>query len=60
MGSNESDKCLFCGNELEVWEYEYFVENGERASQEYDENLDLCKGCAIKLKKILNKVEEIE
>ena len=56
MGINEPDKCVFCDTELEEWEYEYFAENGERAGDTYDTNLDLCKDCAKKLKKILDKI----
>ena len=57
MGSQEPDKCVFCDEELEKWGYEYFEENGERASDEFDENLDICKDCAKKLKKILDKIK---
>ena len=57
MGTKKSDECIFCGEELEYWEYGSFYESGERASNEYDEDLDLCKDCAIKLKKILDKIK---
>ena len=57
MGSREPDKCVFCGGDLEEWEYEYFSSNGERASEEYDEDLDLCKDCAKKLKKLLKRIK---
>lgn len=57
MGQQEPDKCVFCGTELEEWDYEYFEENGERASDKFDENLDLCKDCAKKLKKILDNLK---
>jgi len=56
MGTNKPDECIFCGLELEEWEYEDYTNNGERASELYDEDLDICKGCAIKLKKILDKI----
>lgn len=55
MGKTESDKCIFCDTDLEEWSYGYFEENGERASDKYDENLNICKDCIVTLKKILAK-----
>lgn len=53
MGTSEPDKCIFCKDELEVWNYEYYVENGRRANGPRFHALDICKECAIKLSSIL-------
>ena len=55
MGIKKPDECIFCGRELEDWYYECFEENGERAENSKDKfrTLDICKGCVIKLKEIL-------
>lgn len=54
MGTSKPDECIFCEEELEKWEYEYYVENGMRAGKEgdYDE-MDICKNCIKKLKVLL-------
>ncbi len=58
MGINKADECIFCERELEEHGYGGFEPNGERASEEYDEDLNICKRCALKLKKILDKISE--
>jgi len=52
MGTQEADKCVFCGTELEDWGYG-FEENGERASSDFDKDLEICKDCLEKLKLLL-------
>ena len=57
MGTRETDKCIFCKCNLEKWDYEYFVENGERAGTDLESyaygEMDICKNCITKLKQLL-------
>jgi len=59
MGTNEPNKCIFCKGELEI-PAPYsggFIENGGRASKDYDLDLDICLSCATKLKIILDRLK---
>ncbi len=59
MGKQEPDECIFCETSLEEWDYEYFTENGERAGDgTWENDLDICKSCAWKLKNVLESAEE--
>ncbi len=49
----EADECIFCKCQLEFLEYGHYVENGERASEDFDKSLDICKDCLAKLKLLL-------
>ena len=56
MGTKTPDKCVFCNKELEEWNYEYFVENKERACLEDFDDMDgmnICKDCVKRLSKLI-------
>ena len=58
MGERISDKCIFCKCDLEEEYHGHFDENGERASDDYNLDLNLCKECLEKLKILLSKKSE--
>ena len=43
----EPDKCIFCEDNVEEWDYEYYINKKNRAG-----DMNLCKDC---LKKTLKK-----
>lgn len=50
------EKCIFCRNDLEDYEYGHIVDNRERANtsnKSGHHNLSICKECAKELKMIL-------
>ena len=53
MGEQKADECIFCKDDLEEWDYDDFSENGNRASEDFDKDLDICKDCLGKLKLLL-------
>ena len=50
MGEKIPDRCIFCKCDLEIEGYGGFESNGERASEDWEIGLDICKGCLKKLK----------
>lgn len=54
MGEPNTDKCIFCGRELEEFCYGRFSGNGERAVGDHE--LNICKICSVGLKNLLEAV----
>ena len=53
MGEQKADECIFCKDNLEEWDYDDFSGNGNRVSEDFDKNLNICKDCFGKLKLLL-------
>lgn len=51
---SEFDKCIFCKKDLEDFGYHSSEENGERATSDDLDKLNICKFCVKILKNILN------